>query len=114
MELKEFVSETLKQIAEGVSEAQQMVKERGAIVNPKLVGDWREGAKHGLLLTVSGKKASVVEYDVAVTVREEAGKKGGIGVLAGAIALGGQGQTSSENSSISRIKFNVTLELPSQ
>jgi hypothetical protein len=35
MELKDFVAETLKQIVEGIVVAQQDVKEKGAMVNPK-------------------------------------------------------------------------------
>ena len=35
MELQEFVKETLLQITIGVKEAQEAVKEYGAVVNPK-------------------------------------------------------------------------------
>lgn len=113
MDLKDFVSETLIQIITGITEAQRSTQNSGAVINPRLVGDWREGVKHGLLLAASGKSASVVEFDVAVAVKEEAGKRGGVGVLAGPIAFGGQGQTTSENSLSSRIRYCVTVELPS-
>lgn len=35
MELKEFVTQTLVQIIEGVKDAQQQTKDSGALINPK-------------------------------------------------------------------------------
>jgi hypothetical protein len=34
MELKEFISESLKQIIEGISDSQALAKEKGAKINP--------------------------------------------------------------------------------
>ena len=40
IELNDFVAESLKQIIEGIIEAQKFAKEKGAIVNPKnIVGN---------------------------------------------------------------------------
>lgn len=38
MDLKDFVSETLKEIIEGVKDAQEFAKEKGAIINPSKFG----------------------------------------------------------------------------
>lgn len=38
MDLKDFVSETLKEIIAGVKEAQEYAKEHGAIINPTKFG----------------------------------------------------------------------------
>ena len=38
MELKEFVSETLKEIIAGIKDAQEYAKENGAIINPTHFG----------------------------------------------------------------------------
>ena len=112
MELKDFVSETLQQIVEGVKIAQANIEQHEAAVNPNLIGDYKEHAKHGLLLSGTGKVAQIVEFDVALSVKEGTGTKGGIGVFAGAINLGSSGQSSEENSSQSRVKFCVPLSLP--
>lgn len=109
MQLKDFVSETLNQIVEGIIAAQRFGDERGALVNPKgLVGsnnkaDWDRA---------SGESASRIEFDVAITAVEGKGTKGGIGVFVGAIGLGSQGQSETSQSTVSRIKFSVPLHLP--
>jgi hypothetical protein len=88
MDLRTFVAETLKQIVEGIGQAN------------------RQGAR-----TIPGS-SNEVEFDVALTVTEGSDKKGGIGVLVGGFGIGGQGSTTATNSSVSRIKFTVTMEFP--
>ncbi|RKY07893.1 MAG: hypothetical protein DRP56_05000 [Planctomycetota bacterium] len=94
MDLKEFVSETLRQVIEGVKEAQISAPGNGAVVAPYY--DYRK----------------TVEYDVAVTAVEgtEAGAKAGISVWS--IGAGGNVKTESTNTTVSRIKFSIPLELP--
>jgi len=113
MELKDFISETLTQIIEGVNEAKNNIKDNGAEINPSLMGDINYVAKHGGgLHTNRGNYAQIVEFDVAVTATEGKGTKGGIGIVTGAINLGSAGQSKTENTSVSKIKFNVPLALP--
>jgi len=113
MELKDFVSEALTQIIEGVHDAKEKVKDKGAEINPHLIGGIDLVARHGGgIETSSGNVAHIVEFDIAVTIVEGKGTKGGIGIVTGAINLGSSGQSSTENSSISKIKFNVPLALP--
>ena len=113
MELRDFVSETIIQIAEGVALAQERSTELGAYVNPTLTGNTTDAVQHGFLKSAHGA-AQIVGFDVALTVTEGKGAKGGIGIIAGAITLGGSGQSSTENSSVSRVKFGVPLILPSK
>ena len=115
MELKEFVAETLKQIVGGVKDAQAAVKGEGGEINPPFFISG-EAAK-GILIhrehdIPSGKAVHIVEFDVALTVVEGKGTKGGIGVFVGPVGIGTQGQSSSENASVSRIKFQVPITLP--
>jgi len=113
MELKDFISEALTQIIEGVNEANNTLKANGAEINPPLMGGIDYAAKHGGgLQTSSGNYAQIVEFDIAVTTTQGKGTKGGIGIVAGAINLGSSGQSNTENTSISKIKFNVPLALP--
>jgi len=111
MELREFVAETIKQIAAGVKDAQAAHDEHGAFVNPHLTTSAELAVKHGILIA-SGSAAQLVQFDVALTVKEGTGTKGGIGIFAGPISLGSSGQSNSENSSVSRVKFFVPLVLP--
>ena len=78
MELKDFVAETLQQIVEGVKNAKSAVELNGAAINPDLLGDYKEHAKHGLLYSGTGKVAQIVEFNVALSVKEGTGTKGGI------------------------------------
>ena len=112
MDLREFINQTLTQIAEGVSEAQRRCKELGAEVNPHLNTSHEQAGKQGFL-NASGVFSPVVQFDVALTVSEGSGTKGGIGVFAGAVTLGSSGQSQSEKSSVSRVKFAVPMSLPS-
>lgn len=106
MELREFVAETLKQIVEGVKDAQAAVKTKGGQINPRLSSGSQK------LRTISSESVQMVEFDVALTIVEGKGTKGGIGVFVGPLGIGSQGQSSSENTSVSRIKFQVPITLP--
>lgn len=110
MDLKTFVTETLSQIAEGVTDAQRRCKELGARVNPKVSGNYREHEE--LWVDDGGAAAQFVDFDVAITASEGTGTKGGIGITVGAFALGSSGQSQAEKSASSRVRFFVPLVLP--
>ena len=65
MELKEFVATTLKQIIEGVSEAQLGMTDRG-LVNPRIMGDVQATR---IPLAMGGGRTAIrfIEFDVAVS-----------------------------------------------
>lgn len=111
MDLENFVSQTLSQIISGVKSAQVEAAKHGATVNPHLSANTTELGKQGFLWG-NGAAAQIVQFDVALTVLEGTGTKGGIGVFAGAINLGSAGQSKNESSSVSRVKFSVPLTLP--
>jgi len=98
MNLQEFVTESLKQIMAGVADAQKDSTSTGRINPPS-----------GPFVPVKE-----IEFDVAVTVSQEQGAKGGIGIFVGAVGIGAQGKAQSANTSVSRIKFSVPVQLPNQ
>ena len=107
MQLKDFVSETISQIIEGVETAQRFGARYDALVNPhglETNADYRDEA--------TGEAASLVEFDVAITADEARETKGGIGVFVAAVALGSQGQSGTSTSTVSRVKFAVPVHLP--
>mgnify|MGYP001240455631 CR=1 FL=1 len=112
MDLRDFVSETIVEIITGVKDAQDKAQKLGGAVNPKLTSNSDYASQHGFLRS-SGGPAQIVQFDVALTIKEGTGTKGGIGIFAGAINLGSSGQSSNENSSVSRVKFSVPIILPS-
>jgi hypothetical protein len=109
MELKDFVAETLKQIIEGVKNAQDYAQESGGQINPQ----WSSG-KSGESVMVARRIFPIkeVEFDVAVTAAEGTKTKGGIGIFVGPVGLGSHGQSDASSSSISKIKFSVPMVLP--
>jgi len=112
--LQDFITETLTQIVQGVKASQEVVAVQGAEVSPHLSGGPAVNSTHGFVPTKTGVYAQIVSFDVALTVKEGTGTKGGIGVFAGAVTLGSSGQSSAENSSISHVKFAVPLTLPTR
>ncbi|HEY6644111.1 hypothetical protein [Povalibacter sp.] len=112
MNLRDFISETLTQIIGGVTDAQKAAVEMGGKVSPKLSGSTNYASDHGFL-SAQGGSAQVVRFDVALTVKEGTGTKGGIGIVAGIVSLGSTGQSNAESSSVSRVQFSVPVTLPS-
>lgn len=110
MELKDFIDNALTQIMEGVSSAQKKIDEFGGVINPHMHGG--KQVQLGLHYTSEGS-ASVVKFDVALSVTEGTNTKAGISVLGGAINLGAGGQSSNQNTVVSRLEFSVPIVLPS-
>lgn len=113
MELKDFVSETIRQIVAGTVAAQVHAEEHGASVSP---ADMRykgtTGGDQLLWNQQDGTPIQKVDFDVAVTTTEGTQTKGGIGIFVGPVGLGTQGQSDATNQSVSRIRFWVPLQLP--
>jgi hypothetical protein len=116
MELHDFVSKTLVQIIRGVEQAHTELKGSAAQINPPLQNVFTNtqsgGANQGLGWAKGGGLVSVVQFDVALTVHEGQGTKGGIGVVAGVFALGSQGASDKAQSAATRVQFSVPIKLP--
>ena len=116
MDLKEFVSETLRQIMDGVKEAKDLATTYGADVNPHAsmyhapnlssIVFYRHTEKRG------DQPVQTVEFDVAVTATEGKQREGGAKLAVMSISLGGKQSSETLNSSVSRVKFSVPIFLP--
>lgn len=113
VKLEDFVREALVELARGVAGAQAQLQETGACVNPparqgnRTDADWVELAD--VLVPVQS-----VKFDVAVTALagKETGGKVGVGVLAGVLNLGAEGHSTAQNTTVTRLQFDVRLALP--
>jgi hypothetical protein len=114
VKLEDFVSETLKQIVNGVRTAQDYAMENGASINPSTLSFRTDQGEVRLYERKTGRIAQEIDFDIAVTTTEGTKTKGGIGIFVGPVGLGSQGQLDSTNSSMSRIKFKVPMLLPAQ
>lgn len=104
MDLKDFISGSIADIAEAVKTADDALKEIGGMVNP---GTHRDAMARDFVAP-----RTKLEFDVAIT----ASKKGESGAEAKAkifvveASLGGKGEVSSE--SVSRLSFSIDVVLP--
>ena len=94
MDIKEFVAETLSQIVDGVVDAQQRTSEKKAAIVPY------------------NKYDQKVCFDVAVTVVENKETTGKAGITVWSIGGGVSGKSETSRSTVSRIKFEIPIDLP--
>lgn len=113
MELKEFICETLSQIAAGVEAAQTEVRDAGGFVNPAhRVGKQEQDKAYFGVLT-SGQNIFLVDFDVTVSVVEATETEGKARLnVGGFVNLGTGGQSSTSSTETNRISFKVPLAMP--
>jgi hypothetical protein len=113
MDLREFLTESLKQVVDGVTDAQEYARQKGSSINPKgLIKNPQVGVIVG-----GGTQFPVpqmIDFDIAVTVSEGKEAKAGIAVFGGMLGLGTQAKVEGANMSVSRIKFSVPVLFPEQ
>ena len=120
MELKDFISETLCGLVEGATDAQKKLSEnpltKGTAINP-LMSSSGANEKSGVIGVSRGQAGQVVmavDFNVAVTITDadKMGGKAKINVLSGMFGVSGEKSTSSENRSVSSVKFTIPISLP--
>lgn len=113
MQLREFVSETLKEIITGVKEAQGYASENGAEINPEVLSG---NNKIQYVLAPDGGAIPVreIDFDVAVTSADTTEQQAGAGIFVAALGFGVKDKSDTLNSCVSRIKFSVGIVLPLQ
>lgn len=120
MELKNYVSDVLVQICEGIADAQMRTKEIGAVISPR----HQLGVDSIPCLVPENSKsdaASIVKFDVAMAVdssnSSEKGHKpsASIQVASFSLSLTGKQQKAQENqgaSHLSRVQFEIVVKWP--
>lgn len=102
MELKEFISKALIDIAEGAREADGHLSAMGGVVNPRDQG--YEGR--------TDFKACEVNFSIAVAESSSESKGTGLSVVFGSVGLGRARKESRTGDTLSRLDFTVRLILP--
>lgn len=102
MELKEFISQSIKDIFDGVIEAQEYAKQKNGKVNVYQHDSIR---KINFDIAVTTSKTSEIsgEVDVGVGIKK---------IIVAGIDI--EGKKEKYNSSISRINFVIPVELPNK
>lgn len=104
MELKDFVSETFKQIIEGVKEARSIGKDGEGIASTGRVK--MEKTAPGLMQDLNGALYTVIDFDVAVTAGTKVEGGGGIDVYAFKM----KGGLDTQDEKVSRVKFSIPMK----
>ena len=115
MELKDFISETLSQLIDGVLDAQSKVQKsgsRGGRISPHVRTPSDPKSLYGR--TNDDLPVIFVDFDISLVAQEGTGTKGGIGVVTGFLALGSQGESKENFQTSHKIKFKIPVALPLQ
>ena len=120
MDLKDFVKESIVQIAQGIEEANSALEDSQAMVNPLYIRANSENAQaYGRTMQRNveysepdSRVVEKVDFDVAVVA--EAGEQGSAGakLSIASIGFGAEGKIESSNKSESRIKFSIPVVYP--
>jgi hypothetical protein len=108
MELKNFVKETLEQIVEGVSMAEEAINKKGGSINPSGI----RFKKDGVWTEHSHAIPQNVIFNVGLTSTDKTGSSEGIGVFLGSISLGKKNDSGNEEVAVTKVQFAVPLALP--
>ena len=110
MELRDFISETLIQIVQGINDAQEALKDTDCAINPRdIVFENRS------YVNLKNKLHIVhdIDFNIALTNTSNSEDKTGIGVMLGSCGIGNNKTSSGGNTSNTNISFSVPVVFPS-
>lgn len=111
MELKEFITQTLININQGIIDAQEQTKDSGILINPKNIRK-RDNNNYEVY---NGNSATIqeIEFNVVVNVTEGKDSKIAVGAFTGILSGGVSNTNQNNNSTQTTIKFNLPVQFPS-
>ncbi len=114
MELKDFISQSIQQIFEGVKQAQSQTKDMNGLIAPhKLRMSDKEIPNHQAIIGYHHTTPIIsVDFDISVTTQDSTKDKAGAGIFIAAIGLGGQIGSETSNSQLNKLRFSVPVILP--
>jgi hypothetical protein len=116
MDVKDFISESLKQIIAGIKTAQEDVSKDGGIVSPDISIRQGTAEANDWLITYQGnpqgRLVNNIDFDIAVTVTEQTDLQGGLGISVAGFKIGAGAKNIDGNTTLSRIKFKIPVVYP--
>ncbi len=108
MELQEFITETITQIVNGVTNAQKKLKDTGCVINP-----YASDMEHRIMTPKNNKVRAVqkIKMNIVLSLSEKNGGKKGIGV-AKIINAGFSNENSNESSEVTSVQFEIPIAFP--
>ncbi|OOQ62163.1 hypothetical protein [Mucilaginibacter pedocola] len=113
--LKDFISEAITQITEGIIQAQSLNADKGCIVNPKIIQTI--GAPDGITYKIdSGGQnsgtVSVLKFDLIIDANEKSEIGGRLKVMAGVVGIGAGGKNEVNTSVNNKLTFAIPVMFP--
>jgi len=108
--LKEFIRETLREVVEGIKEAQDF-PEIGGQIAPSMIGGMKFPADSGVVYEAN-ILATAVKFDIAVTADMTKKGEAGGGFQIGVFSAKGEGKIEARDSRVHRINFAVPIVYP--
>ena len=111
MELKEFITQTLININQGIIDAQEQTKESGIVINPKNI----KKRDNNIYEVYNGYSAPIqeIEFNIVVNVAEGKDSKIAVGAFTGMLSGGVRNTNQNNSSTQTTIKFNLPVQFPS-
>lgn len=110
MELKDFISQAIKDLLHGVLEAQNDAKTGNCVVpSGKQSNDL---FPKGNVVHNGDWTSTLVNFDIAISAEESAAKGGKAGVKIAVLSAALDTENTNKNTSTSRIQFSVPVILP--
>lgn len=112
MELSKYISTTLTEIVNGITDAQEKIKDSGAVINPKAY-DYEPTNVIGIT-KVDGLMVEInkVDFNVVIEANDGESGKSGVSVIAGVFGAGAAIENKSDSKSINSIKFSIPILFP--
>ena len=116
MELRDFISDAIEQIAQGIKEASNKCKELGVIVNPDVTvgenGDYSI-PKHPSQINIV-RRVQILKIDVAVTVQNSTENNAGGKFSVSVLVFGGKHTSGNANIRENRLQFSIPVCFPTE
>lgn len=114
MELKNFVSQTIQQIFEGVEQAQKLTEKRGIIAPSKIRQTEKEIPNHPAVIGFHHAAPIIsVDFDISISTQDVTKEKAGAGIFIAAFGIGGQTGLETSSDQFNKIRFSIPVILPS-
>ena len=106
MELKEFIKNTVTQIADAVTELNGGTSKYKLTVNP--ITSITNGFSENDTIDVANDRCKItnIEFDLILATSEDKGHTAKVGVLANVVGIGISSDKNAKNESVNKIKFS--------
>ena len=119
MELREFIKTSIVDICLAIDDSNKELSEQSsdAVVSPGSIqinsdGSQAYGRESNKSFHGDNRVVHKIDFDVAVSAEEGKKTDGGVKISIASIGLGANGESKSNNSSVSRLSFSVPIIFP--